>query len=207
MLEERKVIVFNLAKGATATEGSAFGRLITAMLLGIAFRRSRPGSTKKPIPTMYIMDECQNFLTKSVHDIISETAKFNLFIVMAQQQLGQGGMSTEMRDAVLNTSVHIGGTNKPALHGSVAKMLGAEPEDVAKLKRGEFIINMAEVIPFKFRTRTHLLDWEHSMSDPQWERVKRDQLRRYYKPTTAPAPAPAPVRVAEVGDAEEEEVF
>ena len=164
MLEERKVIVFNLAKGTAAGEGIAFGRLITAMLLQIAFRRARPGSTKKPIPIMYLMDECQNFLTKSVSDIVNEAAKFQLFITMAQLQIGQG-MSNDLRDALLNASVQIGGVNKDALQPGVAKMLGVEPSDIGALERGEFIINMTGVTPFKFRTHRHLLNSNNSMSD------------------------------------------
>jgi hypothetical protein len=191
MLQERKVIVINLAKGATAAEGGAFGRLITALLLGIAFRRSLPGSKRKPIPIMYIMDECQNFVTKSVSDIVSEAAKFQLFITMAQLQIGQN-MGNDLRDAMLNTSVQIGGVNKSALHQSIAKMLGVEPEDIANLKRGEFIINMTGVMPFKFRTSTRLLDWNNSMSDSEWTKVEADQLKRYYRPISESVRAPVP---------------
>ena len=190
MLEDRKIIVFNLAKGTAAGEGIAFGRLVTAMLLQIVFRRSRPGSTKKPIPIMYLMDECQNFVTKSVADIVNEAAKFQLFITMAQLQIGQG-MSNDLRDAVLNASVQIGGVNKSALRPGVAKMLGVEPDDIAALERGGFIINMTGLRPFAFRTHKHLLDWNNSISDSEWEAVKADQLRRYYRLVEAPAPAPA----------------
>ena len=160
------------------------------MLLQIVFRRSRPGSTKKPIPIMYLMDECQNFVTKSVADIVNEAAKFQLFITMAQLQIGQG-MSNDLRDAVLNASVQIGGVNKSALRPGVAKMLGVEPDDIAALERGGFIINMTGLRPFAFRTHKHLLDWNNSISDSEWEAVKADQLRRYYRLVEAPVPAPA----------------
>jgi hypothetical protein len=196
-LEQRKIIVFNLSKGAVAGEGSAFGRLITALLLGIAFRRAAPGSKKEPIPIRYIMDECHNYLTKSVSTIVTEVAKFQLLITMAQQYRGQE-MGHEMQNAISGAGVRIGGRNTDDHHRSTATMLGADEQDIAALKRGDFIIRLPEAPPFKFRTRTNLLEKANSMSDGEWERVKADQLERYYRPISQPVTEIVPPRLEPV---------
>jgi hypothetical protein len=83
-LEERRIIVFNLPKGSLGErEGSAFGRLIVAMLQGIAMRREAQGNR---VPTRVIIDEVHNYTTKSLETIITEAAKFQLFATMAQTE-------------------------------------------------------------------------------------------------------------------------
>jgi hypothetical protein len=202
-LEERKVIIFNLSKGALGErESSAFGRLIVAILQGIAMRREWQ---RNHAPVRVIIDEVHNFTTKSLQTIITEAAKFQLFLIMAQQQIGQG-MAPEMRNAVLNASAQIAGRNSPSFYGPVAGMLHVEPGIIENLReRGEFVIHLSGVRPFKFKIHTHLLGRKHRISDSKWEKVKADQLRRYYRPTTAPAPAP--VKIAELAAVEDEDVI
>ncbi len=196
-IEQKKVVVFNLSKGSIGErEGSAFGRLIVAMLQGIAMRREAQGN---PVPVRVIIDEAHNYTTKSMQAIITEAAKYKLFLTMAQQQVGQG-MTTEMRNAVLNTSAQIGGRNAPSFYSPVASMLNVGPEDIEGLALGEFIIHLSGVKPFKFRLHTHLLGWKQCMGDREWERVKAEQIQRYYRPIEQPQlppPArqlPSPVR-------------
>jgi hypothetical protein len=200
-LAERKIIVFNLSKGALGErEANAFGRLIVALLQGIAMRREAQGNR---VPVRAIIDEVHNFTTKSLQTIITEAAKFKLFLTMAQQQIGQG-MTPEMRSAVLNASAQIAGRNSPSFYNAVASMLHVDPELIEGLvEPGDFIIHLSGVKPFKFKTRKHLLRWDHSMSDRQWARVKADQIKRYYRPTAAPAP----VKVAELAGVEDEEII
>ena len=59
-------------------------------------------------------------------------------------------------------------------YDSVAKLLYVEPDDMAALKTGEFIISLSGSPPFKFRTNTHLLGWQNSMSDERYEANSRN---------------------------------
>jgi hypothetical protein len=153
------------------------------MLQGIAMRREQQGNR---VPIRAIIDEVHNYTTKSMQTIITEAAKYKLFLTVAQQQIGQG-MSPEMRNAVLNASAQIAGRNSPSFYNAVASMLHVEPDAIEGLReRGEFMIHLSGVRPFKFKIHSHLLGWKHGMSDLQWERVKRDQLKRYYRDTAAP---------------------
>jgi hypothetical protein len=182
-IEERKVIIFNLAEGSMGEqESSAFGRLIVALLQGIAVRREEQD---RRVPTRVIVDEFHNFTTRSMEKIITQVAKFKLYLTMAQQQIGQG-VPKELLDAIRNVSARIGGPNGPDFYGPVAKMLSVEPERIGALKRGEFIVHLSGSEPFQFSIQTHLLGKDHRMSAGEWERVKADQLKRYYRPVTAP---------------------
>ena len=62
-IEERKIIIFNLAEGSLGElESSAFGRLLVALLQSIAVRRDKQN---KRVPTRVIIDEFHNFTTRS----------------------------------------------------------------------------------------------------------------------------------------------
>ena len=63
-IEERKIIVFNLAEGSLGElESSAFGRLLVATRQSIAVRSDKQN---KRVPTRVIIDEFHNFTTRSV---------------------------------------------------------------------------------------------------------------------------------------------
>ena len=103
-----------------------------SLLQSIAVRRDKQN---KRVPTRVIIDEFHNFTTRSMEKIITQAAKYKLYLAMAQQQIGQG-TTKEIRDAILNVSVLIGGQNKPTFYGPVASMLNVSAEDIGSLDRG-----------------------------------------------------------------------
>jgi hypothetical protein len=119
--------------------------------------------------------------------IITQAAKYKLYLMLAQQQIGQG-TTREIRDAILNVSVLIGGRNAPTFYGPVASMLNVSPEAIGELDRGEFIAHLSGMPPLPFQIHTHLLDFKHRMSEREWQGVRAEQLRRYYRPIAAPPP-------------------
>ena len=189
-IEERKIIVFNLAEGSLGEqESSAFGRLLVSLIQSIAVRRDKQN---KRVPTRVIIDEFHNFTTRSMEKIITQAAKYKLYLAMAQQQIGQG-TTKEIRDAILNVSLLISGRHGPMFHAPVASMLNVEPEDIQSLDRGDFIAHLSGVPPLSFHIYKHLLGFEHRMSDNEWAEVEADQRRRYYRPVEAPVPLRAPL--------------
>jgi hypothetical protein len=185
-VDQKKLIVFNLSEASIGKrEGAAFGKLIVALMQSLAVRR-----TGKRVPTRLILDECHTYLTRSVELIITGAAKYGLFITMAQQFIGQY-MDKQMEQTALGATIRIGGRNADEHHASTARMLGADPSDVASLTKGEFVIKLPESPPFLFRTHTDLLEDANAMSKREWEGVKADQLRRYYRRIEVPVPAQA----------------
>ena len=78
--------------------------------------------------------------------VITQAAKFELYLLMANQQISQI-TSKEIRDAILNVSVLIGGRNSPPFYGPVASMLNVPPEAIGGLDRGDFIVHLSGVPP------------------------------------------------------------
>ena len=73
-VNEKKVVVFGLGKGKLGDAGVAFARLVVGMLLGIAFRREDLPEYAR-VPVSLIIDECHNYLTESMEEILTETRK------------------------------------------------------------------------------------------------------------------------------------
>ena len=180
-IDEKKVVLFDLGRGSIGSdEGRAFGRLVIAMLLGIAFRREKLPISQR-IPCSLIVDECQQFATESMGEILRETRKYRLMLTLSQQIIGQN-MGVSLTDTVLQTTnmKFVGGTPDKAARN--AALLGLEEEDVRTLQRGEFFVRPQRTGPLvKFRTRTNLLKDQNSVSKLTWRRTIKDQVDSYYR--------------------------
>lgn len=146
------------------------------MLTGLAFRREG-----ERVPCQIVIDECHNFVTQSMADILTEARKYRLFLTMAQQIAGQH-LSPDLKDIVLETTnlQAVGGTSASGAKRN-ADIVGVQPEDVRKLDIGEFYVRAHRSgSPIKFRTRTDLLDWKNCVAKETWHRVLEEQTSQYY---------------------------
>jgi len=181
-INNKKVILFDLGKGSIGRrEGSAFGRLMIAMLIGIAYRREKlPKSLR--IPCSVVIDECHSFLSETMEEILMEARKFRLFLTMAQQIAGQR-MPINLRDAVLEaTNLQIvGGTSMSGAKRN-ADIVSVEPEKIRQLDVGEFYVRANRSgSPIKFEARSDLIDWRNTVAKSTWKRILADQIHRYYR--------------------------
>jgi hypothetical protein len=200
---ERKIVVFNLPTGNMAEQSNAFGRLIVALLQGIAKRRVDVPEAER-IPCHLIVDEMEYFLTRSMEELLRFSRKYKLIFTGCQQVAGSG-MTPDMQKAIIgNTYTKIAGYTEAQYARAAADLFPVERETVMRLGLGEFCIRIGRSSPtFRFSIRKDYLGAKKRMSASEWERVKSDQLKRYYRPTKAPAL----VKVAEAVSAEEEEVI
>lgn len=186
-INSRKVILFDLGKGAIgADEGRAFGKLLIGMLVGIAYRRERIPISKR-VPCSLIVDECHNFVSESMEDILRETRKYRLMLTLSQQISGQK-MSPSLRDTVMQTTnmQFVGGTPRSGSTRN-ADLVGTTAEEIRKLDIGEFFVRPSRHGSLmKFKTRTDLLGNKNGVTSLTWRRTVKDQLRRYYGTTAAP---------------------
>lgn len=101
MMDERKIIIVNLAKGRVG-EGNAnlLGSMIITKLYLAAMSRADVSETElKKLPNFYLyVDEFQSFANKSFADILSEARKYKLNLTIAHQYIEQ--MEEEVRAAV-----------------------------------------------------------------------------------------------------------
>jgi hypothetical protein len=89
LMNEQKILIVNLAKGILGDEGSRLlgGMLVTAINQSAMARAELPPEQRK-IFVMYL-DEFQNFAVDSMASVLSESAKYQLYLSLAHQTLGQ----------------------------------------------------------------------------------------------------------------------
>lgn len=188
LIDDRKVIVFNLARGRLGAEASsALGRFILANLLALAHRRA--GTQKgKRAPAHVIVDECHNYLGPSVEQILTDARKFGVCLTLCQQQVGQG-MSTDLARSVIgNPELKITGTNEISSYRTVANSTNTPIEDFQRLKDRQFLISRRGKTSFTLDTASHLADDRHAMSEAEWNAVKKALLASYYRPVDSTQP-------------------
>jgi hypothetical protein len=184
LLNERKVILFDLVEAKLGDEvTSAFGRLMTALIQAIAKRRGEQPHAKHT-PIHLIVDECHNFLSPTVEEILVESRKFGLHLTMAQQNVGYG-MSPGMQKVVTGMSnVNIAGRVKPDQYVRTARLFPIEPAGMEALakdqRKGVFYMRGGHGDTFRFRARSDLIDRRHSISPEMWRVTVGKQVRAHY---------------------------
>ncbi|MBI4262588.1 type IV secretion system DNA-binding domain-containing protein [Candidatus Uhrbacteria bacterium] len=107
IMDEKKILIANLAKGKIGEMNSnLLGLILVSKLQMAAMRRADLAEEKRHDFYLYI-DEFQNFITKSIATILSEARKYRLDMTIAHQYMGQlvqDGKNTEIRDAVLGNA-------------------------------------------------------------------------------------------------------
>jgi Type IV secretion-system coupling protein DNA-binding domain len=100
ILDRELVLLVNLSKGHLGEGNSALlGAFIVAHLQKAALARDE---LAKQRPFYLYLDEFQNYTTGNIIDILSESRKYGLSLILAHQYLSQLG--GELLDAVLNTT-------------------------------------------------------------------------------------------------------
>lgn len=184
-LDNNMVVVANLAKGALdPDESRIIGQLLVAICQAIGMERIRLPERERP-QTHLIVDECQNFVSSKMNDIIRETRKFGLSVTLAQQELA-GGMPAELaRTVTSTTNVKIAGRSAKTETRRTGDLVGIEPASIRDCGRGEFYYQAENYPAFKLRVRSDRVQIKGCISLPMWERVKQQQIERYYRPIEA----------------------
>lgn len=108
VMEEGKILLMNLSKGATGEINSKMlGLIIVSKLQMATMRRQKMLSGgQKPNDFFLYIDEFQNYVTDSIESILSEARKYRLGLNIAHQYIGQieqkekRGQSVNLKDAV-----------------------------------------------------------------------------------------------------------
>jgi len=100
IMDNQKVLLVNLSKGAIGTEASyILGSLLLTSLSASAFSRINIAEHQRPYFFIYL-DEFQNYTNLTLVEMMSELRKFRVGIIMAHQYISQ--LDPKIRDAVLN---------------------------------------------------------------------------------------------------------
>jgi hypothetical protein len=132
--------------------------------------------------THLIIDECQNFVTGELKGIIRETRKFGLSVMLAQQEVG-GEMTRDLRNVVVKTTnVKIAGRSDMTETVETGKLVGVDAGAIAQCEAGQFYYRAANNPPFKLRARSDRLKLKGCMDLATWDKIKAQQIKRYYRP-------------------------
>ena len=157
ILDRRLILLVNLPKGILGEGASALmGAFIVAHLQKAALARA---DTSSRAPFYLYLDEFQNYTTDNIKDILSESRKYALSLVLAHQYLDQ--LAPDMRSAVLNTagtlaSFRVGYQDATRL----AKEIFPSPDYLAS-SNVEIGIRQVKGLPFPtFREHRASLGWD-----------------------------------------------
>jgi hypothetical protein len=102
MMDEGQILVANLAKGRIGEDNCSLlgAMLVTQIQLAALSRAEQPEAARRPF-YLYV-DEFHNFLTLSFSDILAESRKYGLNLVLAHQHLLQ--LDDKLRAAILGNA-------------------------------------------------------------------------------------------------------
>ena len=181
-VENKKVVIFNLAEAVVGASGPPFGRLVVSLLKGIAKRRALV-ETAKRTPIHCIIDECSDYICPSIKTVIQKQRKYALMMTLCQTEIGSG-MSNDIKAAVTgSTNLKIMGAIGTDHWNALAGLVNLKRENFEPLKTGEFYVRFGRGNPtVKFKVADEFVGNNHSMTPAEWEEVRQYQLDRYYRP-------------------------
>jgi hypothetical protein len=110
-MDNKKILLCKFSKGSLGeTATSLLGLVVVNKILLSALSRDSL-SRENRVPFYLYIDECQNFLTKSIQVILSEARKYNLGLVLANQfisQLTKNGKDNTIKDSIFGNCGTIG---------------------------------------------------------------------------------------------------
>jgi hypothetical protein len=128
-MQEKKIILINLAKGLIGEQNSnLLGMIVTSKIQMAAMQREKMPKEQR-VPFFFYIDEFQNFITEAIESILSEARKYKLGMIMAHQYISQleqsGGLSGGTGDKI-----------KKAVFGNVGSIWSyrVSPEDAEYLE-------------------------------------------------------------------------
>lgn len=105
IMDEGKILLVKLDKGRLKGGAELLGSLLLSKIQMAAFSRTDTPEDERKIFYLYI-DEFQNFATKNFIEILSESRKYKLPLILAHQNLTQ--LPFDLRDSVItNCKLHV----------------------------------------------------------------------------------------------------
>ncbi len=99
-MDEKKILIMNLAKGRVGEENMRLiGAMVVTKLYLAAMSRVDTPDERKLVDFFLYVDEFQNFATESFANILAEARKYRLDLILANQYLAQ--LDETVRDAVI----------------------------------------------------------------------------------------------------------
>jgi hypothetical protein len=180
-MDTNKIIIFRFNKVKLRETMSPIGRFIVSSIQTYAMLRASINENIRPKTFMYI-DEFQNFVNETIDEILSESRKFTLYLILAHQFISQLE-NTRIRESILsNTKIKITGMNAYTHNQAMSKQFRVKTEELEQLKDvGEFYFRKDNDTAFKFKSSTKFIDIKFTHTQiHKWEKELKNQLNSYY---------------------------
>lgn len=178
-LNTKKIIIFRLPKGKMRKTLEPAAKLVMAYIQSIAFKRSDLPVESRP-KTYLLCDEYQNFFSQMSDEMLSESAKNNLFILGAHQYLSQ--LDGKSKDALMSgANIKIVGRNSHKDLKVMAEEIQVDLQTLTNLTTGQFYIKDGSKDAIKITTTDKWLGNKGSITDELWKKHLKYQKKHYYK--------------------------
>ncbi len=180
LINERKIIVFNLGGWGDLKAAGAFGRMLIAQIVAIGMRRATAYGGDK-VPVHVYVDEADKFIGRATLDALSKLRQHRMYMTMAQQVFARNLEGEDRRDIAINTGVKF--TSGEDQKEMLAAMR-APPNAAHGLDKGQFVGRWGrDGEAFRLQVRDTLLGHRNCMTNEEWEAVAAHQVARYYAET------------------------
>ena len=156
----------------------AIGRFFMATLTRFAFSQGNQPYSQR-IPLHLFVDECQDYISDSMKQIVTKTRKFRLYGTFAQQFCGQG-MDTELKRAIIgNSRIKISGGNELSSLKTIAAETGAPIEELQALDTGHFHIKAGKSP--SVAVKIPRVPNSARLKPAQWKGRQKAQMAKFYR--------------------------
>lgn len=188
LINQKKLIVFNISKGTAPNEWEIIGKFIIATIKILSFRREKQ-DIRYITPCHLFIDECQNYITDSMQEILEESRKYKLYLTLAQQTAGAKMSKDLFRSIMGNTGIKLTGRNGDIETLTImAKSTGANVEELKQnLATGRFslwrtaLTGEEQKPPIIVTMPKNTLDNTQAMTQEQWQTLKNHQIQAFYR--------------------------
>jgi len=178
-INNKKVVIFRLPKGKMRKALEPAAKLIMALIQGIVFKRSDLPENLRP-KTYLICDEYQNFFSQMSDEILSESAKNNLYILGAHQYLSQ--LDNKSKEGLMSgANIKIIGKNSNKDLKVMSEEIEVDIQSLKVLNQGEFYVKVGSNSAIKIGTTDKFLGNSLSIDETSWKQQLRYQRKKYYK--------------------------
>jgi energy-coupling factor transporter ATP-binding protein EcfA2 len=190
-LEQGKVIIFQIPKGASKFVSSVFGRLMIAYINTIILRREAVASHLRK-PAFLFIDEFGTLLTASVSSSLQEIRKYRLSLILATQSLKQIESTVMKKTVMVNTGIKAISLSDSQDRVEFAREMGVSTDSLATLEPLHFMIKHNDGKSSAFRFKVKILS-KHLFYQGEERQALLDSLIQsgmYVKETIPPPPPP-----------------
>lgn len=183
-MDKGNVLIFGLSSGIVGEEvANTIGRFIVSTVKSIAMERASDKGKAPRKNAFLFIDECQNFVSPSIKKILTETRKYGLHLVFANQMIGQ--FTPELKEAVLNnTAIKITGNTSKKTRTAIGGEIDQKADDLTNVPEYHFFIKtdkMPKAMLFKPKGFLANSKSKYYLTAEQEKKQKAYLLENYYK--------------------------